>query len=252
MYYLKRQEGDSVQISLRYLKAGRLLPLEIAQRKNHCSLLQENHQHTNLILQSVHLTNRRTRRIHKRLNLILQERQRPSQRRSQSLAPQEIRHERQSELIEEANKLGWVQEIRRVIYATSDVTEVHASEAIDRAGIAADGDRFRYYRCNFHEIQSEVGRVVVIFCTKRTAVPVVWDALVAWCIGERAVVCFGDSEEGFEGFFVEDAVGVFSGVVGHQGRCAYNQLTVRSLGCDGHLRMKVCAALATAMPENGA
>ena len=48
--------------------------------------------------------------------------------------------------------------------------------------------------------------------------PVVRYAFIAWGPCESAVSSLRDGEEGFECFFIKDAVGIFGRVVGHQSR----------------------------------
>jgi len=64
------------------------------------------------------------------------------------------------------------------------------------------------------EISREEGDGV--FVADGALVPVLWDAFVAWVVLKVAVVVAGDGEEGLENFFVEDALGVFGGFVGHE------------------------------------
>lgn len=75
--------------------------------------------------------------IHKRRNLRLQQIQRPSKRTAKSLAPEKIRHDCQGQLVEEADKLCRVCEVRGLVGAAGDIAEVDAREGVYFAGVTA-------------------------------------------------------------------------------------------------------------------
>ena len=47
-------------------------------------------------------------------------------------------------------------------------------------------------------------------------VPIIRDTLISWGPRQRAVGCFCDGEEGFKSLFVQYAIWILGGVVGHQ------------------------------------
>ena len=118
-------------------------------------------------------------------------------------------------MVEEADELGGVGEVGGLVRAAGDVAEVGAREAVDGPSVAADGNGFGDDGGDLDEVLGEGDGAVFVDGAEGAAVPVVGDALVARGPGQGAVGCFGDGEEGFQGVFVEDAVGVFGGVVGH-------------------------------------
>lgn len=85
----------------------------------------------------------------------MQQVQCPSKRGAERLAPQEIRHDGQGQLVEVADELFRVGEVGDLVGAAGDVAEVGARKGVDFAGIAAHGDYLGDNGGHLHEILGE-------------------------------------------------------------------------------------------------
>lgn len=72
----------------------------------------------------------------------------------------------------------------------------------------------------------------------------------SWLVGQGTIGSFKDGEEGFQGLFVEDTVWVLGRVIGHECSCGGFSDNADAIHATHDLRMKVCAAFATATPAN--
>lgn len=117
------------------------------------------------------LTNLGATRVDIRRNLRLQQAQRSTKRTSKGLAPQEVRHDGQAELIKEADELGRVGQVGRVVGAAGDVAEVHAREAVHRACVAAHGDGLGDDGGDLEEVLREGDGAVLVDHAEGAAVP---------------------------------------------------------------------------------
>ncbi len=117
------------------------------------------------------LTNLRTTRIDQGRNVRLQQIQRARQRRPQRLAPQEVRHDGQGQLVEEADGFGRVEEVSGLVGAAGDVAEGDAGEGVDGAGVAADGDGGGDHGGHLEEVVGEGEGAVGVCGAEGAAVP---------------------------------------------------------------------------------
>lgn len=104
-------------------------------------------------------------------DLGLQQVQGSTERVAEGLAPQEVRHDRQGQLVEVADELGRVREVGCVVGTARDVAEVDAREAVHRARVAAHGDGFGHDGGDLDEVFGEGNGAVIVDDAEGAAVP---------------------------------------------------------------------------------
>ena len=101
----------------------------------------------------------------------MQQIQRCTERISQRLTPQKIRHDGQRQLVEEADEFRRVGEVGSLVDAAGDVAEVDAGEGVDFAGVAADREGLGDHGGHLHKVCGEGRGGVVVDAAEGAAVP---------------------------------------------------------------------------------
>lgn len=109
-----------------------------------------------------------------------------------------------------ASKVVPLEKVFGVVHAACEVRHIDTSEGVDLAEVAADLGGLGVRDGVSHEILA--GECERVFIVKRSAIPVVRDAVPAGS-PVQIVALAKDGPEGFEGFFAEVALGKLFGMV---------------------------------------
>lgn len=100
-----------------------------------------------------------------------------------------------------------------VVYPTGEIGNVDTGKRVGFAGVAADAEDLRELGGVVENVGVEVRDGVLV--ADGALVPVVRDLFVAWVVSKASGFA-GDGEKALEHFLVEDALGVFGGLVAHE------------------------------------
>lgn len=91
-----------------------------------------------------------------------------------------------------------------------DIAKVDSSEAVNRSCVSAYRGSLWDDSGYLKEILGEGCRAVFVDDTKRAAIPVVGNALIAGLPGQSSVRCFRDGEERLESLLIKNPVRILS------------------------------------------